>query len=95
MPHMDAAEITCRYCGKRRPEASFRSSRGTVNAHCRECLNAKRSRSRLKRESIGPAGVRAANLWDKYRITPEQYDALRAAQHYRCKICGTHEHDIR
>jgi hypothetical protein len=65
-----------------------------MTTHCQACLDAKRLKTRLKRERIGPEGVRAANLWDKYRITPEQYDLLREAQLYRCKICGTHEDDI-
>jgi Recombination endonuclease VII len=38
--------------------------------------------------------LRRANLWAKYRITPEQYDALRAGQNYRCGICGIHEADV-
>ncbi|WP_203835247.1 endonuclease VII domain-containing protein [Winogradskya humida] len=46
------------------------------------------------RARIGSARVRADNLWQKYRITPEQYDALRSAQGFRCRICGIHEDDI-
>jgi hypothetical protein len=93
-PESAADQIKCRYCGKAWPPESFRTPRGKPTTHCRACLEAKRARTRLKRERIGPAGVRAANLWDKYRITVEQYDALRAAQQYRCRICGTHEDDI-
>ena len=88
------AAVKCRYCGRFWPESSFRTARGGVTTHCQACLEAKRLKTRLKRERIGPGGVRAANLWDKYRITPEQYDSLREAQGYRCKICGTHEDDI-
>ncbi|WP_328473882.1 endonuclease VII domain-containing protein [Actinoplanes sp. NBC_00393] len=43
----------------------------------------------------GPEAIRAANRWKKYRITPQQDDALCESQHYRCKICGIHENDIR
>lgn len=41
-----------------------------------------------------PEEIRAKNLWTKYKITPEAYDALREQQGYRCAICGTHEDAI-
>lgn len=41
-----------------------------------------------------PAEIRRANLWAKYRITPQQYDALRTKQANRCGICGINEADI-
>jgi recombination endonuclease VII len=37
------------------------------------------------------SGVR---IFGRYRITPEQYDVLRAKQDYRCGICGTDEADV-
>lgn len=49
---------------------------------------------RARRLDQTPAEVRRANLWAKYRITPEQYDALRAVQDYRCGICGVDEADV-
>ncbi len=42
----------------------------------------------------GPEGVRADNLRNKYGLLPETYDAMRAAQGYRCAICGVHEDEI-
>lgn len=84
----------CRYCGRSWPEEAFRTPKGKATTHCRACLTAKRDRTRRKRERIGALGVRAGNLWDKYRLTPEQYDALREAQRYRCKICGRHEEEL-
>ncbi|BCY10334.1 hypothetical protein L3i22_054220 [Actinoplanes sp. L3-i22] len=72
----------------------FRSRSGKLTARCGTCLGVVREQHRKWRARIGPEKIRAANLWKKYRITPEQYDALREAQDYRCKICGTHEDDI-
>ncbi|WP_372341981.1 endonuclease VII domain-containing protein [Nocardia sp. CC227C] len=49
---------------------------------------------RARRRRQGPETARRANLWAKYRIRPERYDALREAQDYRCAICGIHEESI-
>lgn len=49
---------------------------------------------RARRARQGPLVVRRANLWAKYRIKPEQYDAMREQQQYRCAICGVLETDI-
>lgn len=49
---------------------------------------------RARRSHQSPAEIRRANLWAKYRITPEQYDALRADQEYCCGICGISETDV-
>ncbi|TVX89948.1 hypothetical protein FPV58_32410 [Mycolicibacterium porcinum] len=46
---------------------------------------------RARRLLQDPREVRRANLWAKYRITPEEYDSFRAAQEYRCAICGRDE----
>lgn len=49
---------------------------------------------RARRADQSPAEIRRANLWAKYRITPEEYDALRAKQDYRCGICGINEAEV-
>lgn len=38
--------------------------------------------------------VWAANLWRNYKLRPDQYHALRAAQDFRCAICHIHEDEI-
>ncbi|WP_369333684.1 endonuclease VII domain-containing protein [Modestobacter altitudinis] len=37
---------------------------------------------------------RRHNLWRLYRITPEEVEALRAAQGGRCAICQRHEDEV-
>ena len=37
---------------------------------------------------------RRFNLWRLYGVTPEEVEALRIAQDYRCAICGRHEDEI-
>lgn len=49
---------------------------------------------RARRTNQRPAESRRANLWAKYRITPERYDELRVLQQFRCAICGSAEADI-
>lgn len=38
--------------------------------------------------------VRRRNLKRLYGITPEEYDARREAQQYRCAICERHEDEL-
>jgi hypothetical protein len=65
---------------------------------CAPCqIDVKRARlaaARRVRRAATPAETRAANLWKNYRLRPHQYDALRAAQDYRCAGCGIHERDV-
>jgi hypothetical protein len=58
------------------------------------CGQLKPRYQRARRLNQDPAEIRRSNLWAKYRITPEQYDALRAGQNYRCGICGIDEADV-
>ena len=70
-----------------------RRSRSVKN--CLTCLDREKAANRARRERIGVEGVRAENLRSKYGIAPEEYDALREAQGFRCAICGVHEDEIR
>lgn len=82
----------CRRCGKDREQNSFKGHSPAARCHgCREKSRDENRRSRLR---AGPAALRASNLWTKYRITPEEYDALRVKQGYRCAVCGTHEDQL-
>lgn len=58
---------------------------------CRAYFAANNKSGRYKQ---GPERRREANLRDKYGITLEQYEALRAAQQGRCWICQRHEDEI-
>src|SRR4051812_28110056 len=53
-----------------------------------------RGRPRTRPEMTREEAVRASNLWSLYKIRPEEYDAMREAQGYRCPICRRHEDDI-
>ncbi|WP_080596781.1 endonuclease VII domain-containing protein [Mycolicibacterium fortuitum] len=70
-------------CGKLKPRKQI--VRLQPDPLCGACYQ------RARRLLQDPREVRRANLWAKYRITPEEYDSFRAAQEYRCAICGRDE----
>ncbi|WP_407653709.1 endonuclease VII domain-containing protein [Actinoplanes oblitus] len=81
----------CGYCDRTRAQELFTRPGGRSTKTCTECLDENNTRINAIRRLDG---VREKNLRQKYGITPDQYDALRVAQDYRCAICGTHEDDI-
>lgn len=84
----------CARCARWEDASSFLGSSGKLLATCESCRSTTRARNRRSRQRRGPDAVRADNLLQKYGITPEEYDALRAAQDYRCAICRTPESEI-
>ncbi len=74
-------------CGQLKPRSRMVRCR-TSDPLCMACYQ------RARRADQSPAEIRRANLWAKYRITPEEYDALRAKQDYRCGICGINEAEV-
>jgi len=67
-------------CRKLRAPELFVGRSGRQLKSCRLCLDAARDGHRKHRERIGPAGVRAANLRDKYRISVQDYVRPRGAR---------------
>ena len=46
------------------------------------------------RKPSTPEQNRRANLWRLYKIRPDEYDALRQRQGFRCAICARHESEL-
>lgn len=80
----------CVQCGQQRSLGDFASDR--PKARCWACRQ--RERERLRVVEGGVSRVRELSLWRCYRITPEQYDAMRVAQGHRCAICHRHEDEL-
>jgi hypothetical protein len=69
---------------------------GTQPKRC-ECYRAwMREYQRRRRAGSGRSSEenRRFNLWRLYGVTPEEVEALREAQDYRCAICGRHEDEL-
>ncbi|MCX5119230.1 endonuclease VII domain-containing protein [Micromonospora sp. NBC_00362] len=89
---MTTTEATrkCGNCTKVREAASFVNA--GPRARCAPCRT--RERELTYRVEAGVTKSREKHLWAKYRITPEEYDAMRAAQDYSCAICRRHECEL-
>ena len=75
-------------------EMSWPQARRPTAAKCRDCQRDYHREYQRKRRADRPEVVRRSNLWRLYRIREADYDALRAAQSYRCAICQLHEDEI-
>lgn len=83
----------CTRCGEDKPVDEFhRSSMAPDGRHsqCAVCKNA----ANLANWNAKPIEERQASsrwrqLWHRYRIRPEEYDRIFAAQDGRCAICGS------
>lgn len=61
---------------------------------CAPCREYARANSHKNRRA-NPDKVRADNLWSFYRIRPQEYDARREAQDYRCAVCTRPESELK
>jgi hypothetical protein len=80
----------CLRCCRQRPASDFLSA--GARAACATCRAQEREQTR--RVEAGVSKSREKSLWTRSRITPEEYDAMRAAQDYRCAICRRHESEL-
>ena len=83
---------TCKKCRLNKPEAAFgKDGRGRRGSTCNTCRNEKRrirgEHIRRTRTRETPEERRTRLLWFNYKLTPEQYAALLAAQSGACAIC--------
>jgi hypothetical protein len=84
---------TCKKCGEEKPVASFylTSRGGGLNPECKPCNN-DRSRSWLRAKRLeDPEYSRWLDLWCKYRLRREDFEAMLARQGGACAACGATE----
>ena len=93
----------CRLCKKSRPDVAFslkKNSTTKLATCCDTCrqkpavawasLNPDKMREAVKRFSA-KGGARAGRLRSRYGLSHEHYDAMLAAQHMGCAICGAEQ----
>lgn len=90
----------CAKCGADKPITCFhRQGKRGHHAWCKDCYNANARANRKRRHD--PEQRRRNNLWSRYRLRPEDADALLSASDGVCAICGDppdrpvidHDHD--
>jgi len=80
----------CARCGTVRPLDEYyrrTSSRDGRRGVCTECTR----RAAARRHQATRDAARNRRYIARYGITAADVDELRAAQHYRCALCGRHE----
>jgi hypothetical protein len=83
----------CSNCKTEHPVSHFRrTGPGGVFSRCEACRQPPRRHE--KRPPYTSEQTRKSNLRRLYGISPEEYDALRAEQEYRCAICLRHEDEL-
>jgi hypothetical protein len=83
----------CSKCTAEHPVSHFRrTGPGGPFKRCEACRQPERRHER--RLPYTPEQTRRSNLRRLYGISPEEYDALRAKQDYRCAICSRHEDEL-
>lgn len=89
LPGLEEPVQTCIHCQASYPQSEF-------NGNWKRCTKCRvtEGTQRERNLQMGRDSARRRNLRRLYDISPEEYDALRAGQQYRCAICGRHEDDL-
>lgn len=84
--------LVCKWCFEEKPEEAFNrapKNKSGRQGHCREChskyFKARRAAGLIPKTTY--EYNRAAMLWTKYRLRPEQFAAIMVSQNNACAIC--------
>lgn len=77
----------CKSCGQQKPltEFYYHSGKRAYQQPCKECVSIKAKKAR------DPKEIRRKNLWQNFKVTPEQFDNWLMEQGHVCAICGNPE----
>lgn len=81
---------TCGTCGALRPLGEFYRRESSRDGHRGICIPCTRRAAAIRHQATRDA-ARNRRYLNRYGITAADVDELRAAQHYRCALCGRHE----
>jgi len=77
----------CTKCDTVKPEAEFhKAGQRGFHSWCKKCFNESARAHRNKK--VTPEQRRRNNLWTRYRMRPEDAEAMAEAQGGLCGICG-------
>lgn len=84
--------IVCKSCTKAKPEDQFNSWKYKGKSHyfykCKPCVY-QRAKERAQTKVLGGMNQKYIdNLWSIWRMTPEDYLAIRRKQDNKCACCG-------
>lgn len=84
---IEAATVACARCSAKKPVDAFhRNGQRGRHSWCKDCYNAW-ARDHRNRKISPEARVRN-NLWSRYRLRPEDVEAMLADQNGLCALCG-------
>lgn len=106
VPRTDGLKV-CPKCKLPKEGAEFnKSSEGELQGYCRACMRIWNQENKVKKRAYARVAYykdlqkthardRKSKLWCNFRITPEDYSRMVAAQKGVCAICGLPEHTNR
>jgi hypothetical protein len=89
------SEKSCARCRVTKPIAEFRLFNQSLDGHNPTCKQCMRDSDKKRRAALTKDEKWRQHLWDTYRITFDDYEAMLVAQKHSCFICERHVSEVR